>query len=63
MIFSNLLKIYNVRVGFGEKMQTITNATVAIKEMWEVQHPIMHKWFLFSGLAMFIVFAFLFFAI
>ena len=44
-------------------MHTISNATVAIKEIWEVQHPIMHKWFLFSGLSIFIVFAFLFIAV
>jgi len=44
-------------------MQTITNATIAIREIWEIQHPIIHKWFLFSGIVMCAMFAFLFFAV
>jgi len=44
-------------------MQTITNATVAIKEIWSVQHPIMHKWFLFSVLSFCALSAFLFVAV
>ena len=41
-------------------MQTISNATVTIREIWSLQHPIMHRWFLVSGLAMCTMFAFLF---
>ncbi len=44
-------------------MQTISNATVTIREIWSLQHPIMHKWFLFSGLSIFVMFAFLFFVV
>ncbi len=44
-------------------MQTITNATVTIKEIWSLQHPIMHKWFLFSALSFSVLFAFLFIAV
>ncbi len=44
-------------------MQTINNATLTIKEIWGLQHPIMHKWFLFSALSLSIMFAFLFIAI
>ncbi len=44
-------------------MQTLSNATVAIKEIWELQHPIIHKWFLFSSISMGILFAVLFLAV
>ncbi len=41
-------------------MQTISNATVAIKEIWNLQHPVMHKWFVFSGISIGVMFALLF---
>jgi len=44
-------------------MQTISNATVTIREIWSLQHPIMHKWLLFSALSFCVMFAFLFIAI
>ncbi|MEE3349077.1 MAG: hypothetical protein VZR09_03470 [Candidatus Gastranaerophilaceae bacterium] len=44
-------------------MQTISNATVAIKEIWNIQHPIIHKWFLFSALSMCVLFVLLFLAV
>ncbi len=44
-------------------MQTITNATVTIKEIWDLQHPIIHKWFMFSALSFGVLSVFLFVAI
>ena len=43
-------------------MQTLSNATVVIKELWELQHPIINKWFMFSGLSIVLMFTFLIFA-
>ena len=44
-------------------MQTIVNATATVKEIWSLQHPIMHKWFVFSGLSICVLFAFLLFIV
>ncbi len=44
-------------------MQTITNATLTIKEIWGLQHPIMHKWFVFSALSFCVLSVFLFVAV
>ena len=42
-------------------MQTISNATATIKEIWEYQHPVMHTWFLFSAASVGCMFTLLFF--
>lgn len=44
-------------------MQVISNASLTIKEIWSLQHPIMHKWFMISGLALFTMFTLLFVAV
>ncbi len=44
-------------------MQTISEATTTIKEIWSYQHPVMHTWFLFSAVSIGCMFMFLFFAI
>ncbi len=41
-------------------MQTISNAAMSIREIWSLQHPIMHKWLLFSALSFCVMFALLF---
>ena len=42
-------------------MQTINNATATIKEIWSYQNPVMHIWFLFSAIALCLMFAFMMF--
>ena len=42
-------------------MQTITNATSTLKEIWSYQHPVMHTWFLFSAVSLGCMFTLLFF--
>ncbi len=42
-------------------MQTIENAAMTIKEIWEYQHPIMHMWFALSSTAICLMFAMLYF--
>ena len=44
-------------------MQTISDATATIKEIWSYQHPVMHTWFLFSAMSICAMFMLLFFAI
>lgn len=42
-------------------MQTLTNATATIKEIWSYQHPVMHTWFVFSAASLGGMIALLFF--
>jgi hypothetical protein len=59
-----LIKIENRNIDIGERnMQTISEATTTIKEIWSYQHPVMHTWFLFSAVSIGCMFMFLFFAI
>ncbi len=44
-------------------MQTLTNATITIKEIWANQHPVMHTWFLFSAASLGCMFTLLFFVL
>lgn len=44
-------------------MQVIENTAATIKEIWDYQHPVMHSWFVISGISLCFMTAFMFFAI
>jgi len=44
-------------------MQTIENAAMTIKEIWEYQHPLMHMWFVVSSLSLCFMFALMYFVL
>ena len=44
-------------------MQTIENAAVTIREIWEYQHPVMHMWFGVSALSLGLMFALIYFVL
>ena len=52
----------NIKILLEREMRTITNATATIKEIWSYQHPVMHKWFLFSAASLGCMFTLLFLA-
>lgn len=43
-------------------MQTLSNATNTLKEVWQYQHPVMHTYLLFSAASLMGMFCVLFFA-
>lgn len=56
-------RIYRNQFIGENNMQTITNATSTIKEIWSLQHPVMHTWFLFSAASLGCMFTLLFFVL
>ncbi len=44
-------------------MQVIENTAMTIKEIWNDQHPVIHGWFVISGVSLCFMTAFMFWGI